>query len=385
MRRSFILIFVFYFLLINYAKSQPGDACQLRISVLTCSPGSELYSLFGHSALRITDSTRGTDIIYNWGTFDFDEPNFYGKFMRGKLLYFVSPDNVRIFLREYQYDGRSVIEQVLSLSCEEKHAIEKAVDSNMQGNNVYYKYDFLFDNCTTRIRDLIFNNVKNLTIKTPLVPDGTTFRNMIHFYLDNGNQPWSKLGIDILLGSSIDRVATNYEAMFLPDYLMKGIDSSSNAGESIVSKKVMMLPASAERNNTNNSAPLIYISVLCGLICLISLLPFSLARSITGFIDSFLTYITGVLGLLLVFMWFFTDHSSCSDNYNLLWAMPLNIVAGFLIFRKPVWIKRYFLIMAAIIFLNLVLWKVLPQQFNVALIPFLLLLLYRYLKLGLSK
>lgn len=305
--------------------------------------------------------------------------------MRGKLLYFVSPDNVRIFLREYQYDGRSVIEQVLSLSCEEKHAIEKAVDSNMQGNNVYYKYDFLFDNCTTRIRDLIFNNVKNLTIKTPLVPDGTTFRNMIHFYLDNGNQPWSKLGIDILLGSSIDRVATNYEAMFLPDYLMKGIDSSSNAGESIVSKKVMMLPASAERNNTNNSAPLIYISVLCGLICLISLLPFSLARSITGFIDSFLTYITGVLGLLLVFMWFFTDHSSCSDNYNLLWAMPLNIVAGFLIFRKPVWIKRYFLIMAAIIFLNLVLWKVLPQQFNVALIPFLLLLLYRYLKLGLSK
>lgn len=385
MRRSFILIFVFYFLLINYAKSQPGDGCQLRISVLTCSPGSELYSLFGHSALRITDSTRGTDIIFNWGTFDFDEPNFYGKFMRGKLLYFVSPDNVRIFLREYQYDGRTVIEQVLSLSCEEKHAIEKAVDSNMQGNNVYYKYDFLFDNCTTRIRDLIFNNVKNLTIKTPLVPDGTTFRNMIHFYLDNGHQPWSKLGIDILLGSSIDRAVTNYEAMFLPDYLMKGIDSSANAGERIVSKKVMMLPASAERNNTNNSAPLIYISVLCGLICLISLLPFSLARSITGFIDSFLIYITGVLGLLLVFMWFFTDHSSCSDNYNLLWAMPLNIVAGFLIFRKPVWIKRYFLIMAAIIFLNLVLWKVLPQQFNAALIPFLLLLLYRYLKLGLSK
>lgn len=385
MRRAFILIFIFSFLLPGFVNSQPANNCKLRISVLTCGPGNELYSLFGHSALRITDSLRGTDIIYNWGTFDFNEPGFYLKFMRGKLLYFVSPDQVRLFLEAYQYEGRSVQEQVLALTCEEKQLIINAVNLNMQGDNVFYKYDFLFDNCTTRIRDLLFNHVKNIEITSKLVPPGTTFRNMLHAYLDSGNHPWSKLGIDILLGAKIDRQVTNFEAMFLPDYLMKGIDASKISGKPVVAKKILILPATDTLKQENTYLPLIYISVVCAIILLIGFLPFSFAQSITRFIDSFLIYITGILGLLLVFMWFFTDHISCENNYNLLWAMPFNIIAGFLIFKKTIWIKRYFLINAAIIFLMLVLWKLLPQQFNIALVPLLLLLFYKYLKIGLGK
>src|SRR5207237_648325 len=136
-----------------------NTTCSLRITVLTCSPGQDLYSIFGHNALRITDSSKGTDVIYNWGTFDFNEPNFYLKFMRGKLLYFLSPDKLEDFMYEYQYEGRSVNEQVLDISCEEKMKIKQLVDINMTGDNRFYKYDFLYDNCTTRIRDIVEKNV----------------------------------------------------------------------------------------------------------------------------------------------------------------------------------------------------------------------------------
>src|SRR5438552_15290709 len=112
-RKASVFLQLIFIFLSNLSIAQADNSCRLQISVLTCSPGDELYSLFGHSALRIYDSANRTDIIYNWGTFNFDEPNFYIKFMRGKLLYFVSPDTLPDFLYVYQYEGSSVIEQIL--------------------------------------------------------------------------------------------------------------------------------------------------------------------------------------------------------------------------------------------------------------------------------
>jgi len=124
--------------------TQTDSSCGLRISVLTCSPGQDLYSLFGHNALRIIDTIKTADgyrikdSVYNWGTFDFDEPNFYFKFMRGKLLYFLSPDRLEDFMYEYRYEGRSVTEQILNISCAEKLKIKQLVSINMSGNNRFY-------------------------------------------------------------------------------------------------------------------------------------------------------------------------------------------------------------------------------------------------------
>lgn len=384
-KKAFLLLLFGFLFLSKFSQAQTDTLCRIRISVLTCSPGDELYSLFGHSAIRIIDSTRRTDTIYNWGTFDFDEPNFYLKFMRGKLLYYVSPDVLYDFLAIYQYEGRSVYEQVLNLTCDEKKQIKHAVDSNMIGDNRFYRYDFTYDNCTSRIRDLVFNNIKNLHVASDIVPRGTTFRNLIHSYLDKGGQPWSKLGIDILLGAKVDKQPTNYEAMFLPDYLMKALDSSTVNNRPIVDTKKLILPQETNSEVSGVYQPLIVMSIVCLLLFAVSMLKASWAKTFTKFADSFLLYITGVLGLLIIFMWFFTDHIACANNYNLIWAVPTNTIAGFFVLRKPVWIRKYFLSLSFITTLLLLIWFWLPQQLNIALIPVSLLLLYRYIKLAVPQ
>lgn len=129
------------------------DSSRLRISLLTCTPGEELYSTFGHSALRVTDSNAVTDLVYNYGTFNFDDEGFYLKFARGKLLYYVSVELFRDFAANYQYENRGITEQVLNLSGEEKIRMRHFLEENLQPQNRYYKYDFFFDNCTTRLRE----------------------------------------------------------------------------------------------------------------------------------------------------------------------------------------------------------------------------------------
>lgn len=379
--RGCITVFTAILLSIQ-AFTQQDSSCGLRISVLTCSPGNELYSIFGHSALRITDSARGTDVIYNWGTFDFDEPDFYTKFMRGKLLYYVSPDRLRDFLYVYEYEGRSVYEQVLDISCEEKQNISRAVAINMQGDNRYYKYDFLYDNCTTRIRDLLQNNISDMRVTAQIVPEGTTFRNMLYAYLDRGGQAWSKLGIDILLGSRIDRAVTNDEAQFLPEYLMMAIDSSATQQHPTVGRKNMLLSASGPTDPSGLYTPLMVTGIFSLLLFLVSLLQTGRAKTFTRFADSFLLYLTGLLGFLLLIMWFFTDHSACADNYNLLWALPINVFAAFSLWKQHAWVRMYFRLAALICAVILLCWAFLPQQLNIALIPVVLLMLYRYIKLS---
>ena len=166
MKKVFFLL-ISFFLFCSLVAQHPADsignktACHLRLSLLTCTPGTELYSTFGHSAIRVTDTSGKTDIIFNYGTFDFDDPAFFVKFVRGKLLYFVSIDEFENFLDQYNYEKRGITEQVLDLSCDVKKNLLIALHDNAKEENRYYKYDFVYDNCTTRIRDIIFSAVKN--------------------------------------------------------------------------------------------------------------------------------------------------------------------------------------------------------------------------------
>lgn len=172
MKKNLRLLF-FIFLFSNYQIASSQDSSRLRISLLTCTPGDELYSTFGHSAVRVFDSTSSKDIVFNYGMFDFEDPDFYVKFVKGKLRYFVAADNFENFKTEYQYYHRGITEQVINLSAEEKTAIQKFLYNNIREENKYYKYDFLFDNCTTRLRDIIVRNktakpvFKNVMQATP--------------------------------------------------------------------------------------------------------------------------------------------------------------------------------------------------------------------------
>lgn len=362
------LITLFLFLPLHlFAQT---DSCHLRISLLTASPGEELYSTFGHSALRVTDSVSNTDIVYNYGTFNFDEPGFYMKFVRGKLMYYLSREYFESFKAAYQQENRALTEQVLNLNCAEKQNIINLLNENLLPQNLYYKYDFLFDNCTTRLRDLVEKAADGNVHFGKVLKTKRNFRNLIHEYLNKNDKQWSKLGIDILLGSNTDAIMQPREVMFLPDYLMKTFDNSTIANRPLVSKSSSLYDIELSANGKDNLTHPFFI-FLC-LFILIAMLSFSknaVVQKLLHSFDGFLFFITGMLGLLILFMWIGTDHVMCNNNYNLLWAWPTHAIAAFYIHSEKAWAKKYFLVYALFSLILVVFWFALPQQMNVALLP----------------
>ncbi|NDC77855.1 MAG: DUF4105 domain-containing protein, partial [Chitinophagia bacterium] len=271
------------------------DSSGLRVSLLTCSPGSELYSTFGHSALRIVDTAVGTDIVYNFGVFDFSDPEFYAKFVRGKLLYFLDQEAFPYFQYAYVVEGRRITEQVLRLDEGRKRSIQTFLAENLRPENRYYKYDFLFDNCTTRLRDLILGQ-QSSTIRTGRVLDDTTttFREQLHTYLYRNHQYWSALGIDILLGSRIDRPMTNEQAMFLPDFLEKALDSSHDATGTIVSEKAVILerPLMPDEDAPSIPPTVLAFSCIFGILIGLSFLRSKVAAILLSATDALLFFAT---------------------------------------------------------------------------------------------
>ena len=385
MQRLLLTLLTIHYSLFTFSQS---DSCDLRISLLTCSPGTELYSTFGHSALRIIDKSTGTDIIYNYGVFDFNDPDFYAKFVRGKLLYYLDQENFGDFLYNYSADNRSVSEQVLQLSCSEKKDMQQFLFTNLRPENRSYKYDFLYDNCTTRLRDLVMKKSgKNYLTTDILSNQPTSFRNHIHYYLNMNRMHWSKLGIDLLLGAKLDRLMTADEAMFLPDYLEKGFDSSSISGTPLVQQKVSLYVKkdTGEIGGNPLSTPAFIFSFILGAVAVLSFLAFRGSVMILAITDFLLFLLTGLLGVLLVFMWTGTDHQICANNYNLLWALPIHLIAAFLIRKQTPFAKNYFRFTAILSALLVLAWFFLPQELNPALIPVVLLLGWRAWRISASK
>jgi hypothetical protein len=368
--RRYILALVSFFCLLIPAKSQ--DTSHLRISLLTCAPGDELYSIFGHSALRVTDSVSMTDIVFNYGTFNFDEEDFYIKFMRGKLLYYLSIEDFYNFRMAYARDGRNIREQVLLLSADEKIRMREKLIDNLSEDKKYYLYDFFLDNCTTRLRDLITEGKSPRPVLPAVMRTSTTFRNAIHFYLDKGNQPWSKLGIDILLGARTDRIMTTAEQEFLPENLMSSVDSCQNTS---LIQSTEQYPATDTYAASGFFNPILFFSLLLLIMLLICRSSSTQLVYAAAGLDNFIFFMTGILGVILILMWIGTDHKMTKDNYNLLWAWPFH-TAAVLLPRHATWVKRYFLLHGIFLCLLLACWFFLPQKMNPSLLPFIALLIY---------
>jgi Domain of unknown function (DUF4105) len=375
--KKLLPILLFFISLFSLAQTNSSKSCDIQISLLTCTPGEELYSTFGHSAFRVIDSSTNTDIVFNYGTFDFYDPDFYEKFVKGKLLYFVAIDSLESFLQEYEYFKRGVTEQVLNLSCSEKQNMLAALYENAKEEK-YYRYDFNYDNCTTRLRDILEEITRQkLQTKNILPHSNTTFRNLIHVYLDRGGQQWSKLGIDILLGSPLDKKVTNSEAMFLPDYLMMAFDSATYKSNPLVSEKKILINAFENPKSNSLFNPLTVFIVFFLLVATLSFLKNDKWKRFFTFFDSLFFLILGLLGVLLVFMWAATDHAMCKNNSNLLWALPTHLPIAFMLFTKKEWIKKYFSIVFFLTLILLLIWFFLPQQLNTALLPITGIILIR--------
>lgn len=319
----------------------------LQVSLLTCGTGAEIYSVFGHTAVRIVDSARGTDIVYNYGTFDGYDENFELKFMQGKLLYYLSEDDYPDFIDFYGADGRWVDEQVLNIGAAEKKQIQEYLAINLLPENRAYKYDFFFDNCATRIRD-IFTQTHGDAFRYPdVLPQGKplSFRDIINRYL--AGNVWERFGINILLGSKIDRPMSNSQIMFLPDYLSDGVGGATLNGKPFAAKAQRIVEGDKPVFHPDYSLQL----VLYGMLLLLAAgLFLPRLRLLGALLSGFILALTGLLGVLILVMWFGTDHQACATNFNLLWALPTNLM---FVFRRRQY--KYAAIALLLIFVLLIL------------------------------
>lgn len=374
-----ILLFNFSFLVFNSASAQ--DSSRLRISLLTCTPGDELYSTFGHSAFRVIDSNSVTDIVYNYGTFNFDDEGFYLKFVQDKLLYYVSAWYFTEFKFDYESTNRGITEQVLNLSGDEKTSIRNFLNNNLKEENKYYKYDFFFDNCTTRLRDILKKQHDSSFTSIAVMQQGSTFRQAIHEYLNRKNKTWTKLGMDLLLGKPSDAVMTAEQMQFLPDNLMKSLDSSKH--QDIVSTQ-NLYKITEEGNSKSFFTPFVFFSLLFATIFFIGLMKSKFAQAFLQGFDGLLFFLTGTLGAIFIFLWTCTDHQMFGANFNLIWAWPTHMILAFFVNSKKSWVKKYFKCTAVALMAVLVSWYFLPQQMNNGLLPLVLLLIYRSVKKSLA-
>jgi len=373
--RKLLLAFVVALLTLTSFTSNAQDTSRLRVSLLTCSPGEELYSIFGHSAIRIVDSNNVVDYVFNYGTFDFDDPNFYIKFVKGKLLYFVSLERTNDFIEFYKYENRSVTEQVLSLTATEKIEIKKALIENLKEENKFYKYDFFLDNCTTRLRDIILKYKSPTPLLPAVMPENTSFRKAIHKYLREGGQYWSELGIDILLGAPTDRIMTASEQQFLPNNLEKSIDDCKNT--KLVASKTTIF-----QNEITESGIFFFHPSILFIILFLFIAPLHKKETVIAtrtllIFDVILFFVIGIIGIILVLAWFATDHTMTKNNYNLLWALPTHILTPIFIFFKSKISKYYFGVTVLISSMLILSWLFLPQELNPALLPIVMMVLTR--------
>lgn len=287
----------------------------IKISLLTCTSGSELYSAYGHSAVRLVDRRLGLDVVFNYGTFDFDTPFFYLKFLNGTLDYMLSTADFSRFIRSYSREGRGVSESELILSTRQKQEIERLLIENAQPENRFYRYDFFFDNCATRIRDIAFKVADVNEAKMKAVADDVSFRDLIHEKV--GPNDWSGFGIDIILGVRADKKASAYDKAFLPDYLNDLFHAAS-----ITSADVVLLEKKVADVTPGVVTPVVCASLFLLIIVGIELFEERKRKWFFAF-DIVLAVVCSLLSLLLWYLWVVSEIKITSYNLNVLWASVL--------------------------------------------------------------
>ncbi|ADV49952.1 hypothetical protein Celal_2667 [Cellulophaga algicola DSM 14237] len=376
--KKYILGFLFAFSLFGF--SQPTLSSKSKISILTVGTADELYAKFGHSAIRVQDPTLGIDVVYNYGHFDFNTPNFYVKFTQGKLLYSLARESFSGFLYGYELENRWVREQDLQLTLAERNDFLKFLENNHLPENRFYKYDFLFDNCSTRIPDALKTVLGNkLKFEYNHLENQYTFRELIHQNLEINS--WSNFGIDLALGSVIDKKATPWEHLFLPIYVYKQLPYATLNGKKLISNDTILLKETPVKKEHNFFlSPLFWLSLIGILVCLMTLKDYKTKKR-SRYLDFTLFLITGLAGILIVFLWFGTDHQATAKNFNFLWTFPLNTFIAFIVFKKsitPKWMIPYLIVLLVCIFIAMLLWLLKVQIFSILIIPIVLALVVRY-------
>lgn len=372
--RFFLLIFLSF---VSFQASIQAQTLSpaAQISILTCDPGKEVYSMYGHSAIRVNDPMQGLDAVFNYGVFSFETPNFMYRFAKGQTDYLMVVQKFSSFIPEYEQDKRSVYEQVLNLSPEGKEKLFRALLENAKPENREYRYNFFIDNCATRIRDMVEQNGGAKITFTDNHPS-ESYRDLIKYF--HHSFRWIDLGIDLLVGKKAEEPVSAYGQMFLPEYLFNQFANAQIAVDGQSQPLVLQTRTLVEFPNSKLNSDLLWPAIVFGLVFL--LVAFISVRAWfrkknTDWLDYWLFSLTGVAGLIIGWFTLFSEHPAMSPNYNLLWAFPLNL--GFVFFRRvKKWrnlSRNYFYLVVALLLLSFVI----GQVFNPAVYFIILILLVR--------
>ena len=317
--------------------SLPLRAQEPRFSLLSCSPGDEAYSLFGHTALRYCDEARQVDVVYNYGYFSFDAPNFAWRFILGQTDYLVASVPYRIFIQEYVERGSSVVEQVLGLNPLQVERLRRALEVNCLPANRVYRYNYFYKNCTTMARDMFVNALGDgYSLIYGNEPRQMTLRQALASYTHT--HPWYSFGIDLLMGSDVDKATTREELQFAPLNLMDDlatadiVDTGGNVIPAVNATAVLVhenKPVPAR----NNLTPFNVALLLLLLTFVVMLCELRSKRSFWG-LDVMLMLLQGLSGALLLFMGLCSEHPAVDANYTILILNPLALLLlPFMLYR----------------------------------------------------
>ncbi len=375
-----------------------------QVSLITCGPGVEVYNQFGHSAIRMKNVSRNIDLIYNYGIFSFNTPNFVLRFTLGKTDYLLGIQAYQDFVDWYAYCNRDVREQVLNLSIEEKNTLIGLLNENYKPQNRTYRYNFFYDNCATRPRDLI---EKCLQSKLQYADDMTTtstgqsFRSIVHEF--TANNSWSQFGIDLCLGSEADKPISRRAMMFIPLYLEKYFDkatilphernnnSSREKNKNLVgeksngtypliteSKQLVTIPEADKVQKDTPFTPFRCATFMFIVTTVLTIYEIRSRKSMWGF-DLILFTAAGIAGCMLAFLATFSEHPTVSPNYLLFLFQPLHLLLLPWFIKKVKKMQRssYLVVLTIELLLFIVLWAIIPQKFPLAVLPLALCLLVR--------
>lgn len=390
MRKYYLFVLLLLLYTPKNLQAQSILSDDAEISLMTTAPwAGAIYAVYGHTALYVEDDSLGIDAVFNYGFFDMSQPLFMYNFIRGKTDYILGVQTFDDFVNSYGYKGVEVIKQLLDLTQSEKQNLWEALYINHLPENREYRYNYFYDNCVTRPRDLIERYTASEIIYPKDIKE-QTYRDLIHECVDDF--PWMKFGIDLIIGSEADIPINLRQKMFLPAYLMHALDESILINQTdsvtyeknIIKKKDVVLEGSIKTNTTSewhHSSPNLVLFALFLLSTVISYVHISRRKSnwiITTF-DTVVFITVGVGGLIIFFLMFFSEHPATNYNWNFIW---MNILA--FIFAPIFWIKPlkrvviiYHFINFALLSLFLIFWWFIPQQLPLATIPLALTLWLR--------
>lgn len=374
-----VLLFLAFSLLTMNAFSQPLSP-SAKVSLLICAPGDEIYSYFGHAAIRINDPVNEKDIVFNYGLFSFDTPHFIWRFAKGETDYQLGVQRMTSFMKEYHEDKRKVIEYELLLTPSERDAIYDALIVNYKPENRVYRYSHFEDNCATRLRDQIEKAVGGKIKYDTSNDEILTFRNLIDRYLQDNS--WSGLGIKLALGLPTDRVTTFAQKMFLPDYvgddMAKAVVIRNGVSSPLTTPAVVIFDAPPVPHPFSVTSPGVVVLLFFFLVLALTIHERRTNKRYI-WLDVIVFTSFGIAGLILFFTTFISVMPSTKWNLNLIWAWPTHFLLAILwLFpsRRPK-LRWYLKLTSVALILFLIAMVFLPETFHWLVVPLCLIMLLR--------